>query len=99
MKAVILCAGKGTRLQPLTSTIAKHFLPVANKPILFYVLDQITQAGLTDIGIVILPETGHWIKEAVLVPQIFQTDPSFEDTKKVVEEIKGYHKDYWRCLG
>jgi len=38
------------------------------------------------------------IEEPVPVPQRFQTDPSFEDTKKVIEEIRGYHKDYWRCL-
>ena len=38
------------------------------------------------------------IEEPVLVPRRFETDPSFEDTKKVIEGIKGYHKDYWRCF-
>jgi len=64
MKGLILSGGKGTRLYPLTYTCAKQLVPVANKPVLFRVIEAIKEAGITDMGIVV-GDTAVEIKEAV----------------------------------
>ncbi len=53
MKALVLAGGSGSRLRPITHTSAKQLLPVANKPVLFYGLEAIRDAGITDVGIVV----------------------------------------------
>lgn len=83
MKAVVLCAGEGTRLRPLTYTSAKHLIPVANRPVIHYTLDALREAGVTDIGLVVSPNVEAEFKAAlgdgspwgVRLSYIRQSDP------------------------
>ena len=62
-KGLVLSGGVGSRLRPFTYTGAKQLVPIANKPILFYALENLVDAGVTDIGIVI-GDTGDQIRAA-----------------------------------
>lgn len=64
MKALILAGGAGTRLRPITHTRAKQLVPVAGKPILYYVLESVASAGIKEVG-VIVGDTAAEVREAV----------------------------------
>jgi glucose-1-phosphate thymidylyltransferase len=64
MKGLVLSGGLGTRLRPLTYSRQKQLIPVANKPILFYAIEDLIEAGVKEIGIVVGPNKEQ-VKETV----------------------------------
>jgi glucose-1-phosphate thymidylyltransferase len=65
MKALVLSGGMGTRLRPLTHSMPKQLVPVANKPVLVYCLEKIRNAGIKDVGIIV-GDHGDEIREGLL---------------------------------
>jgi glucose-1-phosphate thymidylyltransferase len=64
LKGLVLSGGKGSRLRPFTFTNAKQLVPIANKPVIFYTIEQLVEAGITDIGIVV-GDTGEQVTAAI----------------------------------
>ncbi|MBO2445600.1 glucose-1-phosphate thymidylyltransferase [Actinomadura barringtoniae] len=64
MKALVLCGGHGTRLRPITHTSAKQLVPIANKPVLYYGLEALRDAGIEDVGIIV-GDTAAEVRRAV----------------------------------
>jgi len=78
MKGLILAAGRGTRLRPLTHTRPKPVIRVAGRPILHYAVDNLLEAGIEEIGVVVSPETEKDIREALSgyrVRYVLQEEP------------------------
>ncbi len=65
MKGVILCAGEGTRLRPLTYSLPKHLIPIANRPVIEHILATLRAAGITNVGIVVGPNTQRTFQDAL----------------------------------
>jgi glucose-1-phosphate thymidylyltransferase len=65
MKGLILSGGHGTRLRPLTHTGPKQLIPIANKPVLFYAIEDLAEAGVKDIGIILGTNMPEKVQEAV----------------------------------
>jgi glucose-1-phosphate thymidylyltransferase len=65
MKALVLAGGAGSRLRPVSHTMPKQLVPVANRPVLLHCLDRLREAGIVDVGMIVSPERGPEIQAAL----------------------------------
>ncbi|MEM3568932.1 MAG: glucose-1-phosphate thymidylyltransferase [Candidatus Jordarchaeales archaeon] len=106
MRGLVLSGGRGTRLRPLTFSLAKQLVPVGNRPVLGYVLDRVAEVGIRDVGIIIAPDTGWAVREYVgdggewgfRVEYIVQEPLGLAHAVKVARSFLG-DDDFLMCLG
>jgi len=96
MKALILSGGHGTRLRPITHSQQKQLIPIANKPVLFYAIEDVIEAGAKDVGIIVGPNKDQIIETVgskewdANIEFIFQGDPAgLAHTILVAEDFLG----------
>jgi glucose-1-phosphate thymidylyltransferase len=82
MKGIILAGGAGTRLSPLTKVTSKQLLPIYNKPMIYYPLETLRSAGITDILIIIAPDHAGDFLKLLGSGKEFGCDFSFEVQEK-----------------
>ncbi len=105
MKALILSGGYGTRLRPITHSQQKQLIPIANKPVLFYAIEDVIEAGAEEIGIIVGPNKDQIIETVMSrewdakIEFIFQGDPAgLAHTILVAEDFLG-DDDFIMYLG